>query len=290
MHKDLSVIVPCFNAADTISAQLEALAGQKWSRCWEVIVADNGSTDNTLGVVQRYRKELPGFRVIDASKKRGAAHARNAAVSVAESDRVVFCDADDEAGSGWVEAIGEALFVHEFVASRFDTEKLNPEPLQKALGNPQKDGLQKLWYSPFLPFAGSSGMGVRREIHEAIGGFDESFCVLEDTDYCLRIFKRGVALYFVHEALMHVRYRDDLSNIYRQSRSWAEYNVRLYSEQRTSTAETLRLWKQFVRDWISLLRRLRGIQYNQGRAVLAWRLGRQIGRLAGSIKYRVPPV
>ena len=41
----LSVIIPCFNAATTIGAQLEALANQAWAEPWELIIADNGSKD-----------------------------------------------------------------------------------------------------------------------------------------------------------------------------------------------------------------------------------------------------
>ncbi|MBF2059991.1 glycosyltransferase family 2 protein, partial [Fischerella thermalis] len=41
----VSVIIPCLNAAETIGVQLEALANQQWSQPWEVIIADNGSTD-----------------------------------------------------------------------------------------------------------------------------------------------------------------------------------------------------------------------------------------------------
>jgi glycosyltransferase involved in cell wall biosynthesis len=48
-YVQLSVIIPCYNGAETIAAQLEALAGQQWSGQWEVIVSDNGSTDNLDG-------------------------------------------------------------------------------------------------------------------------------------------------------------------------------------------------------------------------------------------------
>lgn len=48
----LSVIIPCLNAADTIGKQLEALARQEWSEPWEVVILDNGSTDETLAVAE----------------------------------------------------------------------------------------------------------------------------------------------------------------------------------------------------------------------------------------------
>ncbi|HET9225168.1 MAG TPA: glycosyltransferase, partial [Thermoanaerobaculia bacterium] len=45
--RKLSVVIPCLNAEATLGDQLEALAGQGWSGEWEVIVADNGSTDGS---------------------------------------------------------------------------------------------------------------------------------------------------------------------------------------------------------------------------------------------------
>lgn len=51
----LSVIIPCFNAANTIAVQLEALAQKHWCESWEVIVSDNGSTDETVAIVEQYQ-------------------------------------------------------------------------------------------------------------------------------------------------------------------------------------------------------------------------------------------
>jgi glycosyltransferase involved in cell wall biosynthesis len=50
----LSVIIPCLNGAATIATQLAALARQQWDQPWEIVVADNGSTDESAGIVERY--------------------------------------------------------------------------------------------------------------------------------------------------------------------------------------------------------------------------------------------
>jgi len=70
----LSVIIPCFNAATTV--QLEALAHQHWCEPWEVIVSNNGSTDETVAIVEQYQEKLSNLRIVDSSDQRGAAHAR----------------------------------------------------------------------------------------------------------------------------------------------------------------------------------------------------------------------
>ena len=96
----LSIIIPCLNAADTIGEQLQALSIQSWNGQWEVIISDNGSTDDTLKVVGKYRESLPELRVVDSSDKPGAAHARNIGCGAATGDAFLFCDADDAVGNG----------------------------------------------------------------------------------------------------------------------------------------------------------------------------------------------
>jgi glycosyltransferase involved in cell wall biosynthesis len=290
----LSVIIPCYNAAHTIATQLEALAKQQWSESWELIISDNGSTDQTLTIVAEYRDLLPNLEVVDASDLRGAAHARNVGASIAKADALAFCDADDEVGERWVFAMSEALSRHDFVASRFEVEKLNPPWVVEGRGNPQKDGLHEIWYPPYLPHAGCSGLGVKRALHEAVGGFDESLPFLEETDYCFRIQLRGTELHFTPDAIVHIRFRDTYGGIYRQARNYAEYNVLLSKRYRFSdtnwSSRKLLICKQYASKWIRLMRLLPRTVTSAGRARWVWSLGWQIGRLKGSIKHRVPPV
>ena len=129
----LSVIIPCYNGAKTIAVQLEALAFQQWSEPWEVIIADNGSTDDSIAIVERYRHRLPHLRIVDASARKGQPYALNVGAQAASGEALVFCDADDEVGPGWLAAMGEALSKYDFVACRFETKKLNsPKFYQKS--------------------------------------------------------------------------------------------------------------------------------------------------------------
>ena len=96
----LSIIIPCRNAARTIEETLQALADQKWPAAWEVIVADNGSTDNLARVVAKYTLRIPHLRLVDASARRGASYARNIGVNAATGEYILFCDADDVPAAG----------------------------------------------------------------------------------------------------------------------------------------------------------------------------------------------
>ncbi len=197
----ISVIIPCLNAASTIGQQLDALVGQS-TKPWEVIVADNGSTDQTREIVSRYANQFSKLRIVDASLRKGAAHARNMGASAATGDYLAFCDADDVISENWLSALQTAFTEHHnFLASRFDYTLLNDCP-----GNDNQDtGLQN-FRIPFLPFAGGCGLAIRRSLHQAVSGFDESLLHLEDVDYCLRIQLLGEPLVFVSDALIHIRY------------------------------------------------------------------------------------
>ena len=285
----LSIVIPCLDGAQTIGAQLEALCRQRWPELWEVIIADSGSTDGTAEVIERYRQFLPDLRVVDASDRLGSAHARNAGAAVARGEAILFCDADDEVGTGWLAAMGKALRDHDFVASRMDVTKLNPPWISKNMRNAQGSGLQRVRYSPYLPHAGGSGLGIKKAIHEMVGGFDESLPRLMDTDYCFRVQLHGVELCFVADAVMHVRYSVNSSSLFRQARLWAEYNVLMYKRY-GGHAELPHPWESYFQTWRDLISCAPRMLHKETRPAWMKTLGTQVGLLQGAIRFRVPPV
>jgi glycosyltransferase involved in cell wall biosynthesis len=281
----LSVILPCLNEEQFLGNQLEALASQLWGEPWEVIVADNGSTDRSLDIVEKYKGRLPNLRLVDASDRRGQAHALNVGARAATAAVLAFCDADDEVAPGWVAAMGKALTEYDFVACRFETEKLNPPWIRDQHRSPQQDGVQKFTYPPYLPHAGSGSIGIKRTLHQAAGGFDESLPVLFDTDYCFKIQLAGTKLYFVPDAVIHLRYRDTFTGIYRQARTWGEYNVFIHKKYRPLDTPGLS-WKHGISGWVPLMRRLPRIRSKANVAAWVWQFGWRLGILQGCIKYR----
>lgn len=284
----LSVVVPCLDAESTLGAQLEALSGQTWSGGeLEVVVADNGSRDRSRAIVAEYGARVPGLQLVDASDRKGQAHARNRGAAVASGEGLLFCDADDEVAPGWVEAMGRALALHDFVASRYDYVKLNPPWVRRNHLNPQQDELPTYDYPPFLRHAGGGSLGVRRAVHEEVGGFDETLSALEDTDYCWRIQLAGHALHFVPDAVVHVRHRGDLGGIFRQGLSYGRHNVLIYARYRPRGMPRLG-WLPGLLRWGKLILATPFLLATQeGRARWLWQLGWRVGRLRGCFAYRV---
>jgi glycosyltransferase involved in cell wall biosynthesis len=281
---NLSVVVPCLNEERTIEDQLRALAGQEWGRPWEVIVVDNGSEDDSVAVVESYRERLPGLRVVDASEKRSQAHALNVGVREARAEAVAFCDADDEVAPGWVAAMGEALLEHELVGCAADGAKLN-EPWVR--GVRVLDAPAKLWFPPYLRFAGSGGLGVHRRVHEQAGGFDESMPVLFDVDFCVRAQELGAEFFHVPEAVIHYRFRHAWRQIFGQARRYALYGAYIQKRHKPADTRFPGLAKWALTGWRPILRSLARIRSRAARAKLAWQLGWLLGRLHGSLRYRV---
>ncbi len=103
-QKLVSVIIPVYNSRDFIIETLESVTAQTYGRI-EVIVVDDGSSDDTGRVVLDYVNRLNGstgsydnitIKLLDNKKKKGAAGARNTGIDEAGGDYITFIDADDK--------------------------------------------------------------------------------------------------------------------------------------------------------------------------------------------------
>jgi len=287
----LSVVIPCYNAASTIGDLLGALAEEVWDEPWEVIVVDNRSDDMSIEVVERYMGKVPGLRVVKAHERRGKSYARNTGVAAAKGEAIAFCDADDIVGTGWLKAIGTALETINCVACRVDFTRLNEPSLAIQHGyHEQHHGLQKAWYPPYLQHAGGGTLGVKRAVHDKIGGFDEAFPALQDTDYCFRIQLTGYQLQWVPEAVIHVRCRPGSSARFQQICEWALYNVLLSKRHSSERGKAIAAWKEYLKNWIRLLELLPRVRTKLAWNRWMWYLGWQVGVLHGSVKFRTSPL
>jgi GT2 family glycosyltransferase len=283
----LSVVIACYNGADLIGNQLQALANQSYLGSWEVIVSDNGSTDESPRIVREFAEKMDNLRLVDASDRRSRAHARNVGVAAASGNAVLFLDHDDEVSPGYLSAMSAALSEHDFVAGRLETTKLNPAWVQKARGrHPQTEGLMPYRYPPFLPHAGGCTLGFKRDLYEMVGGLDEGFATLDDTDFCFKAQLKGVSLHFVSDAVLHYRHRQTMRQLFRQASEYAEENVKLYKEYRHQGMPELHL-RQGLHHWKRLLKSSVRVRDKGDLAGLVWGLGWRVGRVKGSVKNRV---
>ncbi len=201
----VSVIVPVYNGEATLARALESALAQEFSGDVEVIVVNDGSTDDTAKVLERFRGRI----TVVTQHNRGLSGARNAGVRVARGTYLAFLDADDlwlpkhlaesvaalEANDRAVVAYSEAVLMHadgtrlegSFIADEF------------AHAPSMADLLTRWW--PILP----STVVMRRSIFDACEGFCTSFRrAYEDLDFWLRAREQGEFEYIAEPT---VRYR-----------------------------------------------------------------------------------
>lgn len=92
MKPKFSIIIPAYNASKTIESTINSVIKQNFQN-WEVIVVENGSTDETNQVVKKY---ISDTRIQLIHSKKGVSNARNKGIDVAQGDWILFLDADDE--------------------------------------------------------------------------------------------------------------------------------------------------------------------------------------------------
>lgn len=208
MSTEISVVIAAYNAADTLGAQLQALARQTFTGEWEVLVCDNGSTDDTAAVAAAHADAVPGLRVLDASAVRGPGAARNVGAQAASSPLLAFCDADDVVADDWVAVMRTALGQASLVTGRPRRLEFNSRP-----EDPQYFSWGIYWvpFFPYLPGAGAGDMGVHRDTFLEVGGFDESLRTGEDLDLCWRMQLAGHELVEEPAAVVTVSNREGLS-------------------------------------------------------------------------------
>lgn len=223
-----SVIIPALNAADTIGLQLEALSRQDVEGAYEVVVVDNGSTDDTVEVCKSFSSAVP-LRVV-VCEQPGTGAARNLGAATASADLLLFCDADDEVDRGWVRGMVEALDRHDAVGGRIENERLNGD--RPAYMPRHPDRLPTV--AGFLPRAIAASLGVRRAAFEQVDGFADDYAYGSgDTEFCWRLQLAGFTLGYAPEAVVHYRHRSTLRAVATKAYKTQRNGGRLFREYRS---------------------------------------------------------
>jgi GT2 family glycosyltransferase len=182
----VSFVVPVRNDAVRLETCLRSIfRNSHGANHLEVIVVDNGSTDDSAAVARRL-----GAEVISIDHAR-VAELRNQGTRRARADVLAFVDADNEIAAGWVNAALECL-------------RLPNTAVVGALYQPPVDGtwVQRTYgHLRGTPtgqhdtdWLGSGNLAVSRTAFDSVGGFDTSLETCEDVDFCNRVRARGLRI------------------------------------------------------------------------------------------------
>lgn len=204
----VSILIPCHNAARWLAATLESALAQTWPDK-EIIVVDDGSTDDSLAVARGF--EVRGVRVI-SQPNRGAAAARNTALRAAHGDFFQFLDADDLLHPEKIARQMERL-----AAAPPDTAatgrwgRFTGDPAQTSF--PEKNPLfadldPRAW---LLAYASHDCMMhpaawlVPRGLADAAGLWDERLSLNDDGEYFARVVCAAGRILWCENAFTHYR-------------------------------------------------------------------------------------
>jgi glycosyltransferase involved in cell wall biosynthesis len=215
----VSIIIPVLDGAAVIGEQLAALRDQDYAGDWEVIVADNGSTDGTLAVIAALEPMHRPLRVVDASERRGPSFARNVGARAAAGDVLLFLDADDVVEPTWLSAMAHQLAAADFVVST-DLPSGRQLPLPR---HPAKQPNTPRW-------ARGGNVGIRTEMFWRLGGWDERRRVGEDVEFCWRAQREGCHMIVAADARVFYRQPSSLSSMIRKRYSFGESAPGLFRE------------------------------------------------------------
>ncbi len=211
----LSIIIPHYNGAHHLPPCFSALRGQTYPHL-EIILVDNGSTDESVAVT---RRNFPEVEIIELGRNLGLTGAINRGIARASGEVIVPLNNDTEAAPGWAEALVDALQAHPeagIVASKmllFDRRDtlhsagdgfgLDGIPLNRGVWQKDEGQFDRDTYI----FGGCGGaVAYRREMLAEIGLFDEDlFMYLEDVDLNWRAQLAGYRAVFAPQAVVYHR-------------------------------------------------------------------------------------
>ncbi len=206
----ISVLICTRNRAKSLDATLQRFFAQNFAGgySYELIVVDNGSTDETKQVVERCAAQRPGSAQYLFEKRRGLSFARNAGLLAAQGEIIAFTDDDVLVAENWLDEIhrefagdpslcmlgGRVLLADE----RLQSATLMPHLKRGHFGLP--DGVN---------FVIGANMAFRREVFDRVGRFDvrlgagRFFAGSDDIEFVYRGLKAGYRLLYAPNVLVY---------------------------------------------------------------------------------------
>jgi glycosyltransferase involved in cell wall biosynthesis len=196
MNVDVSVIIPTYNRAHCVDLAIDSVLAQT-SAAVEIIVVDDGSTDETAQMLAKYGDAIHVIR----QANQGVAAARNAGIQAAQSKWIAFLDSDDEWEPDKIARQSESLSSDSNVVAHVTNGWVytanSSEPVDwfsvRGLSSSQNiplhvaDPLRWVLATLFM----TPGLVARKDAVAAVGGFDTSLCMFEDLDLLARLALHG---------------------------------------------------------------------------------------------------
>jgi glycosyltransferase involved in cell wall biosynthesis len=220
---EISVIIPAYNAGKTIAACIESVLAQRTNERFEIVVVDDGSTDDTANIAAQY----PHVRVL-RQQNTGAAAARNYGAREAQGWILCFIDADCVATPGWFDALVGAIRAGADGAKGTLLSD-QPELVARFTQIEYEDRYDRMRGRSRIDFIDMATAAYRREVVLDVGegGFDTRYSgvSVEDQEFSFRLAKKGCDLRFVQDATVYHRHPTTVRAYFRRKFNIARWKV-----------------------------------------------------------------
>jgi len=204
-YPKVSVIIPTYNRANLLKRAIESVLNQTFQD-FELIVVDDGSTDNTKEVVAEFQKRDPRIKYIWQENSGGPAKPINTGIKNSKGQYIAILESDDE----W---LPEKLEKHIEILEKFKNVglvsccafRIFPDGKKKLYKPPYLGIFEKTKWKIFWEKWGIISLStiiIKREVIEKIGMFDEKLKAGADVDFYLRAIKK-FDFYFVNKPLVN---------------------------------------------------------------------------------------
>ena len=229
----VSILIPLYNSEEYIAETIDSCLNQSYKNI-EIIIVDDGSTDDGLSVAKKYEDQYSNI-IVEAQKNSGAPVARNRAFRLSTGDYIQYIDADDLLHPDKIQLQIEVLKNVDkriVVFGKWGTFQKSLEnvfwkdlPINKDYSDP-KQFLVELWSS------GTAAIThlwlVPRVLIQESGGWDESLARNQDGDFFARVVMKASKVLFVKESMGYYR-KDNENSISKQvSRKALQSNLKTF--------------------------------------------------------------
>lgn len=226
--KMISIIIPMYNSKKTIIQTLKGFEDQT-NNDFEIIIVDDGSTDDSSGLITQYKDQSELIIKLLSQKNSGPAKARNLGVKHSQGEIIIFLDSDCIPPRNWVEKMVEPLN-EKIVGCNCGYKVIKKESLIARYVDYEIAKRHEKLIGRNIDTIGTYSASFKKNIFEDIGGFDTKYSDAsgEDFNFAFDIRKKGYDLFFTDKTFVYHHHPDSLSKFLKQQFWRGYWRVKMY--------------------------------------------------------------